>query len=142
MVKDDGTPDTSPSVGEQSEKKQNPKFSGEDLEALDAFCADVHFDDIDFNDWKDTHRNLDLILTEYINPEEARSDGEKDVCFSRTIKKTQKEQPKIQKSRQKDAVCIKWNGGQWKEKEFVFPGKGDKIDQQSGRLIIRILVRS
>lgn len=141
MVKDDGTPDKTPSVGDPVEPKMKPNLSGDDLEALDAFCSDVHFEDIDFNEWRDTHQHLDLKLTEYISSKEARCDGEKEICYSRTIKTTQKQQPRIQKSRQKTTVRIKWTGGNWQEKEFIFSAKGDQNDQQTGRLIIRLLVR-
>lgn len=120
-------------------RKEN---SEEDLSALEAFCNQVHFEDVDFAAWKHAHHDLDIQLTEYLSYEEARQDGFRMVSFRRTLrKKLGAEGRESALSGDKVTVKVRWSAGDWKEQKLIFAGQGDQAGQQEGDLIVVLKVR-
>lgn len=65
--------------------KAKSRLSQDEEIDLEAFCEDIHFDDISFDDWQNVVETLDLITELYITESEAKFGVTKELGFTRMV---------------------------------------------------------
>lgn len=65
------------------------QLSREDTDAMDEFCAGIDLDEIEYDQWCDHHRCLDLVFTLSIDPSRAASGCIELIEMSRSLIKSE-----------------------------------------------------
>ena len=98
--------------------------SPEDLNALEAFCAQVPHDDISFAQFSHVNKSLDLRVFLFVSQEERVRGGEKTLRFSRSVRQISGKVTEVRK------IAVSFSV-RWPENSAVgdcirFPGLGDE----------------
>ena len=106
-----------------------------DLDALDDFCNQVEFDDISFEIWKNTHNNLDLLISVHVHLKILQQGGQQTISFVRTISSAcgkYKKKEKIDRQ-------INWRKTAEKLLKLRYENEGDQAGDQKGDLIVHLV---
>ena len=120
-------------------KKKNI-LSAADTAALGEFCAQVHVEEFEFNEWSAAHLDLDLTVHAFVSAIEAAQGGSVLVNFSRTVTSATPE-GKQTSSREKVSHRLEIPNSLNEGARFVVPGLGDCDGGRSGSLHIIIKIR-
>ncbi|NRA44081.1 MAG: hypothetical protein HRU09_03885 [Oligoflexales bacterium] len=105
-----------------------------DLEALENFCNQVELDDISFETWKQTHSNLDLLISVPMRLALLQKGGKQTISFVRTILSIcgrYKKKEKIDRQ-------ISWPKTSESLVKLRFKNEGDQAGKQKGDLIVHL----
>ncbi|MFK7825538.1 MAG: hypothetical protein AB8G05_15415 [Oligoflexales bacterium] len=106
-----------------------------DIDALDEFCSQVEFEDISFEIWKNTHSNLNLIISIPLHLNHLQKGGKHTINFVRTISSTCGKYKKKEKIHRQ----ITWSKTVEKLLELTFENEGDQAGDQKGDLIVHLV---
>lgn len=115
---------------------QNP-LSEDDLDLLDSFCDEVDFEDISFENWRDIHKSLDLILQVQISYQQSLNSGAHKTHYVKTRKKTGID-GFVEKH--KTPIQVVWPDSAQFPYSYQIRNGGDETDGVSGHLKVIISV--
>ena len=118
-------------------KVSNTQASLDNL-AVEAFCADIHFEEISFSDWEQKHEKLDLIVPVWVSAEEAQSGCERSVAFVRSVRRNRPEDD----VREKVELIVQIPGGSHNRTKILVAGQGEINGGKAGDLIVTIHIKS
>ena len=109
----------------------------EDLDAIEAFCSGVEFEEIEFDSWCNHNNNLDLEFHLSIDPQEATQGCQKTIELSRTI--VCQTENGTSSRREKSKHQIEIEAGIRNGHRITLEGCGDRDMDQCGHL--HVIVR-
>jgi hypothetical protein len=131
------SPRARPAANSPAPQAPNAQESLDNLD-LEAFCADIHFEDISFADWEQKHEELDLIVPVWVSAGEAQSGCERSVAFVRSIRRVGQEE----NVREKVELVVQIPGGSHNRTKILLAGKGEISGGKAGDLIVTIHIKS
>ncbi len=66
-------------------KDDGHKLSNEDESALLEYCSGIELEEIEFDNWKRCHEDLNIIIPLYISLEDSQKGGPTELRFSREV---------------------------------------------------------
>lgn len=112
--------------------------SEEDLQHLDAFCRNLHIDEVSFDDWAQTHNSLDLTIPLTISRADLHEGGkEVTIQWTRSIQ----ERPGGPAARAKESKSIIVSTEAKSGDVMVLKDLGDQVAEDRGDLKIIIHVK-
>lgn len=108
-----------------------------DALALDQFCQTVQTEDISFESWESSHKDLDLTIPVWLTAAESAAGCERQIKFSRTIHSATVSPPQ----RQPASCTVSIPPGRASGHKLVVKGQGDATPTQTGDLIVIVYLK-
>lgn len=108
-----------------------------DLEALDDFCSEVQLDEIDFEQFKEVSKCLDLYTEVYVSRESMLEGGRKEVSLSRRVRQGGVKNWKPQRFK----VLVCWAKFTQDGSSLTYKDLGDWDNDRKGNLKVTIYLR-
>jgi len=123
-------------VRTKDKHNRNDKLSGDELSSLDEFCSDFEVDEVEFEKWNHSHRDLNIIIPLFVSSGDTPKGGLRELQFSREIINSAGESRRERTSVTITIPEIVKNGEQ-----LILNGLGSAQESNRGDLIVIINIK-
>lgn len=121
-------------------KKKKNDLTKDELGLLEELCSSTEYDEISFDEWRDCHNSLDLVITVNLEFTEAKRGTKKMVSWTRTLFQVFRDGA-IREKRESITKEIEFPPGVNEGHTIILSGMGDQKKDFRGdvKVIVRII---